>query len=166
MGVEAPPGEAEKFAGSIGAWEAFGDTVAAMHTLGKYYKLIAISNITNAAIKKTLAGPLKGVEFDDVYTAEEIGSYKPDHRNFEYLLKGVKELGVEKGELLHVAHGVKSDMVPAGEMGIARAWIWRGDDQGALEEVEGTEGVGWRWGTLGEMAKDVERAFGGEGKQG
>jgi len=51
-------------------------------------------------------------------------------------------------------------------MGIARAWIWRGDDQGALEEVEGTEGVGWRWGTLGEMAKDVERAFGGEGKQG
>lgn len=132
-----------------------------MQTLGKYYKLIALSNISNAAIGRVLAGPLAGplagVEFTAVYTAEEIGSYKPSRRNFEFLLEGVGAMGVGRGEVLHVAHGWGSDMVPAGEMGMWRAWIDRG---------EGREGGGyeWRWGTVGEMAGEVERAFGEGGR--
>jgi FMN phosphatase YigB (HAD superfamily) len=45
---------------------------------------------------------LKGVEFDAVYTAQNIGSYKPDLKNFNYLLEGVKrDIGVGKEEVLH-----------------------------------------------------------------
>ncbi|MCJ1252127.1 hypothetical protein MMC30_009365, partial [Trapelia coarctata] len=124
LGVQASPNSAETFATSIGAWPAFPDTVSAMQSLSNHYELIALSNITNASISCTLSGPLAGVPFAAVYTAEDIGSYKPSHANFTYLLRGVeREFGVQREGLLHVAHGVGSDMVPAGEMGIARAWI-------------------------------------------
>jgi FMN phosphatase YigB (HAD superfamily) len=97
--------EAQKFGNSIPTWPAFPDTVAALHALGKRYKLIILSNTTRAAISGSIAGPLEGVRFDAVYTAEEIGTYKPDLRNFEFLLERAgRELGVKKGELLHTAN--------------------------------------------------------------
>ena len=55
---------------------------------------------------RTLSGPLGGARFDAVYTAEDIGSYKPAHGNFEYLFAHARaDLGVDaaRGELLHVA---------------------------------------------------------------
>lgn len=45
-----------------------------------------LSNIDDETVGRTLGGPLDGVEFDAVYTAEMIGSSKPDLKNFEYLL--------------------------------------------------------------------------------
>jgi FMN phosphatase YigB (HAD superfamily) len=97
--------EAKIFGNSILTWPAFPDTVAALKALGKRYKLIILSNTTREAISGTTTGPLEGVQFDAVYTAEEIGSYKPDLRNFDFLLEKVeRELGVKKEELLHTAH--------------------------------------------------------------
>jgi FMN phosphatase YigB (HAD superfamily) len=117
------------------SWPPFPDTVEAMHKLKEAgYKLIAISNNSNAGLAAVLAGPLKDVHFDRAYSAEEIGSYKGDLRNFEHLLKGVAELGREQGEewgkeqLLHVAHGVGSDHVPCDKMGIRHIWVERGVD--------------------------------------
>ncbi len=92
---------------------AFPDTVPALQTLKKYYKLVILSNIDNESIARTVSGPLKGVDFDAVYTAENIGSYKPDLKNFRYLVENVKELGVEKGEILHTAQSLTHDCVPA-----------------------------------------------------
>lgn len=44
------------------------------------------------------------VGWDAVYTAQKIGSYKPDLRNFEFLIEHVGEdLGVKKEEILHTA---------------------------------------------------------------
>lgn len=86
----------------------------ALKALKKYYKLVILSNIDNESIARTVSGPLRGVEFDAVYTAENIGSYKPDLKNFRYLVENAKkELGVEKGEILHTAQSLTHDCVPA-----------------------------------------------------
>ncbi|MCJ1433776.1 hypothetical protein MMC27_003141 [Xylographa pallens] len=166
------PAEASAFAALKGRAPAYPDTVAAMHALGTHYRLVALSNIDRASITQTLGAALAGVRFDAVLIAEDIGSYKPDRRNFEYLLQYVaREWGVKKAEVLLVAQGVASDHVPAKEMGLWSAWIARGRPggeegwEGVGEENEGKVAFRWRWGSLGEMAAEVEGAFGkGEGK--
>ncbi|MCJ1383873.1 hypothetical protein MMC17_006987 [Xylographa soralifera] len=165
------PAEAESFVHLKGSAPPYPDTVAAMQTLGKHYKLVALSNIDRASITHTLDNALAGVRFDAVLIAEDIGSYKPDHRNFEYLLEYVRrEFGASKGECLLVAQGVASDHVPAREMGLWSAWIARerpeGEtgEEGVGEENRGKVGFRWRWGSLGEMAGEVEGVFGREGR--
>ncbi|TAQ84172.1 hypothetical protein B7494_g7505 [Chlorociboria aeruginascens] len=165
LGLATPSeSDARKFGDAIGAWVAFPDTVAALHTLKKYYKLIILSNIDNATIRRTIAGPLKGAEFDAVYTAQDIGSYKPDLRNFEYLVEHAKGLGVEKGEILHTAQSLTHDHVPAKKMGMTSSWIAREDVSELLQSLGDKVAFTWRFATLGEMAEEVERAFGDEGK--
>ena len=145
-------------------YPAFPDTVEAMKTLGNYYQLIALSNVSEKGIAAVIEGPLKGVHFDAVLTAETIGSYKPDLRNFEYLLNKARQLGVEKDQLLMVAQGVASDHVPAKQMGINSAWISRNRPatergyDGIGEANEGKVAFGWRWRSLGDMAQDVQAA--------
>jgi 2-haloalkanoic acid dehalogenase type II len=159
---EPPRAEANAFGESIGVWPAHPDTITALLALKKHYKLVMLSNIDNATIARTQSGPLSGVKFDAVYTAEMIGSYKPDLKNFEYLLNGVKaEFGVEKGEVLHTAQALYHDMMPAKRMGMSAAWIDREkeDEKCAQMEKEGKLGFTWRFGTLGEMAEAVDAAF-------
>lgn len=123
-----------------------------------------LSNIDNDTIARTQSGPLAGVKFDAVYTAEMIGSYKPDLKNFQYLLNGVKEeFGIEKSEVLHTAQALHHDMMPAKSMGMSAAWIDREKEhQKCVEmEKEGKVAFTWRFGTLGEMAEAVEAAFAG-----
>jgi len=80
--VEAEREEAEHFGNDIGSRAPFPDTVAAMQVLGKDFKLIALSNIAHSLFAKTLAGPLKYETLHAIYIAEDIGFYKPDHRDF------------------------------------------------------------------------------------
>ncbi|KIX10137.1 haloacid dehalogenase, type II [Rhinocladiella mackenziei CBS 650.93] len=155
---------AANFGGSIGTWPAFPDTVEACQRLSKYYKLVPLSNVDRHSFGNTCAGPLNGVDFFRVYVAQDIGSYKPDLRNFEYLLKHVKEdAGVEKDEILHVAQSIFHDHVPAKKMGMSSVWINRkGAGMGggsALKAIHerGEVGYGWRFSTLGELADEVER---------
>ncbi|KAK4191898.1 HAD-like domain-containing protein [Podospora australis] len=159
-----------------GRWSAFPDTVAGLAKLGKYYKLIILSNVNDSNIEAAIAGPLEGAKFDRVYTAQQIGSYKPSLHNFHYLFEHAKtELGVDKerGELLHVARSLSADHVPAKELGLPSVFIARGGDQpenygtgGDLEELkrEGKLGFGWLFQSIGEFADEVERQF--EGKKG
>lgn len=149
-------------------WPAFPDTVAALQRLKKYYKLVILSNIDDESIAQVLEGALKGVQFDAVYTAQQIGSYKPDMKNFHYLLRGVeKEFGVKKGEVLHTAHGLRADHVPAKEMGLKSAWIVRGEGVGkgsTMEDVKDRVAFTWQFESMGAMDEAVEKEFGGVGR--
>ena len=111
-----------------------------------------------------LAGSLAGVEFDAVYVAEEIGSYKPDLKNFEYLLEHVKsELGVEKADVLHTAHGIRADHVATKQMGMTSAWIARGEETGkgsTMESVGDTVAFTWRFEDMRGMADAADEDFG------
>ena len=145
----------------IGTYPAFPDTVEAMQKLGKHYKLAPLSNVDHKSFDQSLATSLKGVYFDPTYTAEDIGSYKPDLRNFHYLLEHMKsDFGVEKDELCHVAQGLSFDHKPATQMGIQSVWVDRqgfmgGNPQGGQEEY----GCQLKVDTLGELADIVEEAF-------
>lgn len=169
--IENEDSEAEVFAASIGSWPAFPDTVAAMQTLGKHYKLVPLSNVDRASFSKTLAGPLQGVKFDAVYTAQDIGSYKPSVKNFEYLIRRAgEEFGIGKGEVLHVAQSLTHDVVPCGEIGLVSCWIARGEDGvsgmgGDLGELEGKANFTWRFPDLGALAKEVVKEVEEEGKR-
>lgn len=111
LSVPFTESEATSFGSTIGKWPAFPDTIAAMQELGKHYKLVVLSNTARASFNETLTGPLSGVRFDAIYTAEDIGSYKPDIRNFEYLIKHVEEeFGVKKEEILKVAQSLYSTL--------------------------------------------------------
>jgi 2-haloalkanoic acid dehalogenase type II len=157
--------EMEIFGDSVGAWPAFPDTVAALKVLGKYYKLIILSNVNNANIERTRIGPLESTTFSATYTAQEIGSYKPDLHNFDYMIKHAKtELGVEKEQILHTAQALKHDHVPAKKAGLASCWIERSGDEtiigGKKDDFnEGDLELLFRYQTLGDMAKAVEIAF-------
>ena len=132
----------------------------ALQALKKHYKLVILSNIDNDSISATISGPLEGVEFDAVYTAQNIGSYKPSLANFRYLLEGIrKDLGVEKEQILHTAQALLADQIPAKTMGMHSAWINREDQDEELEKLKGQVDFTWQFKSMGQMAAAVEEEF-------
>jgi 2-haloacid dehalogenase len=55
-------------------------------------------------------------------TAEQVGSYKPSHRNFEALFARVD---VPRERILHVAQSLFHDHVPAKALGMTTVWVDR-----------------------------------------
>jgi 2-haloalkanoic acid dehalogenase type II len=155
LGLPAPPvQQSQSFGESVGTWPAFPDTVAALQRLAKHYKLVVLSNVDRDSFAKTNAGSLQGFPFDLVITAQDVGSYKPDLRNFEYMLKDVKaRFAVGRDQVLQTAQSQFHDHQPARKSAIKSVWIERpgavmGNTDGAVYD--------WRFATLGEMAEAVE----------
>lgn len=153
---------AAEYGSKIGEYPAFPDTVKAIQSLGKRYKLIPLSNVDLESFSQTLAGPLKGIHFDKIYTAEDIGSYKPDIRNFHYLLEHVKlDFGLEKHQLCHVAQSLFHDHGPAKQVDLQSVWVDRAGFMGGNpENAQEKFGFELRVGTLQELADIVEEAWG------
>lgn len=122
-GAAADAAEDAQFGGSVGDWPPFPDTIAALQYLKQHFRLVILSNVDRASFQAT--NQRLQVTFDAIYTAQDIGSYKPDPRNFAYLLDRLREQGVPKGAILHVAQSLFHDHVPANAVGLASAWIDR-----------------------------------------
>jgi hypothetical protein len=84
--VDPSPEEDGAFGASVGDWPPFPDTPAALTYLKRFYKLVILSNVDRASFARS--NPRLGVEFIAIYTAQDIGSYKPDPGNFRYMLVG------------------------------------------------------------------------------
>ncbi|HUN43966.1 MAG TPA: haloacid dehalogenase type II [Acetobacteraceae bacterium] len=125
-GVAPDAAESAAFGASVGTWPAFDDTATALRYLKHHYKLVILSNVDRDSFAATL--PRLGVTFDAVFTAQEIGSYKPDPRNFAYMLEKLAAMGVAKHETLHTAQSLFHDHAPANAAGLATAWIDRRQD--------------------------------------
>ncbi|WP_420392072.1 haloacid dehalogenase type II [Acuticoccus sp.] len=121
--LEASHEEAEAYGRSVARWPAFPDSAAALRRLKARHRLVILSNVDNASF----AGSARvlGVAFDAVYTAEDVGSYKPSAANFAYMLARLAERGVAPGDVLHVAESLFHDHVPATRLGLATCWIHR-----------------------------------------
>ena len=154
--------EAEAFARSVASWPPFPDTVAALAALSQRYKLVILSNIDRATIAETrkLMERPGGFAFDAVYTAEEVGAYKPAPEMLSHALARLKEdFGIEQGEVLMTAQSVFHDILPAKQRGLGTAWINRaGAITGLPEGVSGEEAM-FVFPTMGAMAGAVEKAF-------
>ncbi|KAI0597964.1 HAD-like domain-containing protein [Biscogniauxia sp. FL1348] len=155
LGLPEPsPDQSEAFGASVGSWPAFPDTVDALKRLGKHYKLVIISNVDLVSFAKSNEGPLAGVKFDMIVTAQDVGSYKPDLRNFQYMVKKVQEeFGVPKERILQTAQSQFHDHHPAKAMGMYSSWIVR---PGAIMGNRDSPVYDWKFDTLGEMADALE----------
>ncbi|KAL4993863.1 HAD-superfamily hydrolase [Aspergillus recurvatus] len=158
FGVQLDAGGGERFGASVGEWRPFPDTIEALQRLKKRFKLVILSNVDKKSFERTLTNQFADVEFDAIYTAEEIGSYKPDPRNFKYLIEHCEtDLGVKKNEIIHTAYALKHDLEPAAKAGLDSAYVERREGSesimgGDLQTFKGTLGFSWHFQTLGQMA--------------
>jgi 2-haloalkanoic acid dehalogenase type II len=77
-GVDRDAGLEERFGQSVKDWPAFPDSADALAYLKQHYQLVILSNIDRQSF--ATSNEKLRVEFDAIYTAEDIGSYKPDPR--------------------------------------------------------------------------------------
>jgi len=133
---------------SVQHWKPFSDTVDALKKLKSKYKLVVLSNIDNDLFEgsqKQLQVP-----FDAVYTAEQIGSYKPDLRNFEFALD---RIGLDQSKILHVAQSLFHDIAPANAIGLSNIWINRRKNQDGAGATKPTQAIpNAEFSSLGELA--------------
>lgn len=156
LGLKNPTEEqSQAFGASVGSWPAFPDTVEALKRLSKTYKLVVLSNVDNESFKAGNSYGLKGFQFDAVYTAQDIGSYKPDLKNFEYMLSHVKDaFDIQKDQVLQTAQSQFHDHHPAKHMGIKSSWIYR---PGAVMGNRNDPVYTWKFDTLADMADAVDK---------
>ncbi len=119
--------ECLEYGRSVKDWPAFPDSAEALQYLKRQYRLIVLSNTDNESFAHSNAK--LQVEFDAVFVASDIGSYKPALRNFEYMLENLERRGIQKHEILHVAESMFHDHGPANATGLANCWIYRRHDQ-------------------------------------
>src|SRR5262249_7551628 len=89
--VKASEAEHLAFGQSVGDWPAFPDSTSALRYLKHHYKLVILSNVDRASFVRS--NRRLEVEFDAVYTAEDIGSYKPNPKNFAFMLEKLAAQG-------------------------------------------------------------------------
>jgi 2-haloalkanoic acid dehalogenase type II len=153
-GVKADPSEAEVYGHSVKDWPAFPDSAEALKYLKEHYRLVILSNVDRQSFSHSQAR--LQVEFDRVFTAQDIGSYKPDLRNFEYMLRELGKEGVPKDAILHTAQSLFHDHRPANRVGLASAWIDRRagiPGSGATMPLESMPRFDFRFTSMAEMAK-------------
>ena len=149
------------FGNSVPFWPAFPDSADALRELKKHFKLVILSNVNRDGF--TASNRRLGVEFDAIYTAQDVGFYKPNPANFEFMLEHLeRDHGITADQILHTAQSMHHDHVPATKFGLARAWIDRqnlkgSDNWGATARVGELPSVDFRFNTLMEMAQTLTK---------
>ena len=158
-GVDPDPALARAFGESVPDWPAFPDSAEALRYLKGHFRLVILSNVHRAGF--AASNEKLEVEFDAIYTAQDIGSYKPDPRNFHYMLEHLeRDFGVTRGGILHTAESLFHDCATARSLGLATAWIHRraaAGGFGATRAVAEKPDVDFYFTSLGEMA-DAHRS--------
>lgn len=127
-GVAVTEDEAHAFGRSVKDWPAFADAPDALKYLKQHFKMATLTNCDRISYMGSNAR--LEIEWDAIYTAQDVGSYKPSPRNFDYLLEHVEsDFGLGKTDILHVAQSLTHDHVPATGFGLAKAWIHRRHDK-------------------------------------
>jgi 2-haloacid dehalogenase len=126
-GIMATEAEHRRFGASVPEWPAFEDSVASLQYLKQHYKLVILSNVDRTSFQGS--NRRLEVAFDAIYTAQDVGSYKPDPRNFQYMLDRLDALGHRKEDILHTAQSLFHDHAPAKQFGLTSAWIDRRHNQ-------------------------------------
>ncbi|MFC5381804.1 HAD-IA family hydrolase [Aquipuribacter nitratireducens] len=153
---------ARRLGGSVPDWPAFPDSADALRRLAAHYRLIILSNVHRAGF----AGSNRwlGGDFARVVTAEDVGAYKPAVPHFRALDAAVRELGIERSRLLHIAQSLFHDHVPARREGLRSVWIDRRHDRpgwGATPEPAGEWSYDAAFPSMRAFADAVEAAHDG-----
>jgi 2-haloacid dehalogenase len=139
LGADVTSEECTAFGASVPNWPAFPDSAAALARLKQRFKLIILSNVDRASFAKS--SQKLGVDFDLVITAEDVGAYKPDQRNFDRLFAEVGSIGVNRASLDHVAESLFHDHGPAQANDLPSVWIHRRHGKGGSGATHPPVGV-------------------------
>ena len=112
--------EAARFAASVATWPPFPDSAAALGALGSGYRLAVVSNIDDDLFSGS--AEQLGATFDEVVTAQQVGSYKPAPEHFHEVLR---RLDLPPERVLHVAQSLYHDIGPARQLGFTCVWLNR-----------------------------------------
>jgi 2-haloacid dehalogenase len=121
LALEISAEDGRAFAESLTRWNPFIDTIAALQSLARRFRLGIISNVDDDLFAETRK-KLAPVEFDFVVTAQQMQSYKPSHRNFE---EAIRRSGLSKDQILHAGQSLYHDIAPANALGIRNVWVNR-----------------------------------------
>jgi len=121
LGIEVSAEEGSAFAESLTCWKPFSDTVPALQSLSRRFRLGIISNIDDDLFAETRK-KFAPVTFDPVVTAQQMQSYKPAQRNFE---EAIRRSGLSKDQVLHAGQSLYHDIAPANALGIRNVWVNR-----------------------------------------
>jgi 2-haloacid dehalogenase len=119
-GVSVPASARAALGGSVADWPPFPDSVAALTRLRKRFGLAVITNCDNDLFD--FSDEKLGRPFTWRMTAQQVGSYKPARRNFEFALQ---RIGLPPDRIVHVAQSLYHDHVPAQALGLRTVWVNR-----------------------------------------
>jgi putative hydrolase of the HAD superfamily len=151
--VDVTDQETTEFGASVPDWPAFPDSADALSRLKERYKLIILSNVDRASFARS--NEKLGVAFDLIITAEDVGAYKPDQRNFDRLFAEIGSIGVSRSSLVHVAESLYHDHGPAQANILPSVWIHRRHDKtgsGATHPPIGVREPTWRYSSMAAFA--------------
>lgn len=121
---ETTPAMDDRFGDFVPYWPAFPDSADALRRLAEKFRLVILSNVNRDGFAASEAR--LGTGFDVIYTAEDIGSYKPNPENFRHMLAALEaDHATPAGTILHVAQSLFHDIEPAQQFGMQTAWIDR-----------------------------------------
>jgi 2-haloalkanoic acid dehalogenase type II len=147
--------EANIFGASVPDWPEFPDSVEALAYLKQHYKLVILSNVDRISFR-TSNQRLK-VVFDAIYSAQDIGAYKPSRKNFDYMLAHLhSDFGFKPEDVLHTAQSLFHDHASANAFGLASAWIDRRHAQegwGATMPPPGTPRVDFHFKSMADLVQ-------------
>jgi 2-haloalkanoic acid dehalogenase type II len=131
--------EADDFGRSVKHWPAFEDSAESLKYLRRHYRMATLTNCDRISYMGSNAR--LEIEWDAIYTAQDVGCYKPNLYNFDYLFEHARrDLGILPHEILHVAQSLTHDMVPATAKGMTKIWINRRHGQEGLGATAPPEG--------------------------
>lgn len=153
---------AQRLGASVPDWPAFEDSADAMAELARHYGLIILSNVHRAGF--AASNVHLRADLAAIITAQDVGAYKPADPHFHALDSTLAELGIERGQLLHVAQSLFHDHVPARRHGLDSVWVNRRHDRpgwGATPEPGEEFGYLAEYPSMAAFADVVRRAWAG-----
>ncbi|TPN80668.1 HAD-IA family hydrolase [Mesorhizobium sp. CU2] len=123
LGLPADEKYGVRLRDSAATWKGFPDSAAALASLAKSHRLIAMTNARRWALdhfEKQLGSP-----FFATFTADDTGTEKPDPAFFQMVFDFVASRGDSKDDILHVAQSQHHDIGISRALGLTNCWIER-----------------------------------------
>ncbi len=120
--------DAHGLAESLPGWRSFPEVRPALEEARRRgWKLAILSNTDDDFIAASQVQI--GVPFEEVVVAQEIGSYKPNHKHWQEFFS---RTNAPREGHVHVAASLFHDVAPANELGLRSIWINRLDEEAVV----------------------------------
>jgi len=160
LGLPQDPALGVRLRESARSWKAFPDSAAALASLAKRYRLIAMTNAQRWAydcFARELGDP-----FFAGFTTDVTGTEKPDPAFFEKVFAFVETQGHGRADILHVAQSQYHDIGVSRDLGMTNCWIERRHGLpgwGGTIAPERVTTPDYHFHSMAELAAAVERDF-------